>query len=126
MLFVAQKEGEPETVDWSYAEVSAVEVNEGWTKNRITLHLSSGETVSFWNQDSEYHNTEVDYEAVKGYIEDAIPSGETFCPECGESLTGEEDFCSGCGTDLQTMTCPTCEQTLSGNENYCISCGREL
>lgn len=63
--------------------------------------------------------------------DDGLESGtasepsDVSCTNCGHDLTGDENFCPECGTELEA-NCPDCGYELDGSENYCPDCGTDV
>ncbi len=49
-------------------------------------------------------------------------SKESSCRSCGAELTGDENFCPECGTEVHP-SCSGCGASLTGDENFCPECG---
>ena len=47
------------------------------------------------------------------------------CPNCGDTITAEELFCSKCGTKLKVQ-CPKCNHVNQHSNDYCVICGEQL
>ena len=57
------------------------------------------------------------------------PSGPTIaCPTCGNRVPMQDTFCSGCGTNVQSVKqsvrlCTNCGFVLGANDRFCTNCG---
>lgn len=52
---------------------------------------------------------------------------DSQCPNCGETVDPDMQFCSSCGTELDAgSSCPGCNADIRGDEAFCPSCGMEL
>lgn len=50
---------------------------------------------------------------------------EIICPRCGTRNDLDNNFCKGCGEELNKK-CPHCGETLDHNSSYCGRCGKRL
>lgn len=52
----------------------------------------------------------------------------TQCPSCGEKITGDQQYCLKCGTDLKSLKvrCPRCSQINAKDTGTCVRCGARL
>jgi RNA polymerase subunit RPABC4/transcription elongation factor Spt4 len=71
--------------------------------------------------DVDFETTPRTVPVPEGYHETSAGGGDA-CTNCGHELTGEENFCPDCGTEVRSG-CPDCGYDLSGEENYCPDCG---
>jgi len=54
-----------------------------------------------------------------------IDEGQTLCPQCGKP-SGEGQYCSNCGASLEFVDCPECGETIDPDANFCNECGARL
>lgn len=47
------------------------------------------------------------------------------CPNCGDIIDDDEEFCSKCGTRLK-ISCPNCKTINTTKDKFCKKCGKEL
>lgn len=63
---------------------------------------------------------------VVGYtsqlIDDTVGNN---CPNCGDTISPDEIFCSKCGYQLR-KECPNCKTINSHEDKFCKKCGTEL
>ncbi len=52
-------------------------------------------------------------------------TGKNNCPECGEAVEKEMEFCGKCGTNLQ-KECPNCKKTIRWYHEFCPKCGANI
>lgn len=63
---------------------------------------------------------------ITGYTTNLI--NETVgknCPNCGETISSEMNFCSKCGTSLK-KECQNCKFVNNHKSDYCEKCGTKL
>ena len=63
---------------------------------------------------------------ITGYTTNLI--NETVgnnCPNCGETISFEMQFCSKCGTKVR-KECPNCKYVNNHKSDYCEKCGTKL
>lgn len=55
------------------------------------------------------------------------------CPECGNEISVETEFCPNCGTEIgeeiteeKISRCPECDTEVSEEASFCPECGAEL
>jgi hypothetical protein len=55
------------------------------------------------------------------------------CPDCGDQVEPDDNFCASCGTELPasgptvTLTeCPNCGEAVDEDDSFCVSCGEDL
>lgn len=46
------------------------------------------------------------------------------CPECGNKIMGDSDFCRKCGSRI--ARCSKCGELLTDEDNYCPECGNRI
>ena len=66
------------------------------------------------------------------------PDGELTCPNCGERIYPDDNFCESCRTELApavssgeravavVAACPTCTNSTISPEGYCENCGYKV
>ncbi len=63
---------------------------------------------------------------ITGYttnlIDEAVGNN---CPNCGETITEETQFCTKCGTKVR-KTCSQCKHVNNYKDKYCEKCGNKL
>lgn len=47
------------------------------------------------------------------------------CPECGDKIENDEEYCTKCGTQLKKI-CSNCKTINSTKDTYCKKCGKKL
>ncbi|MFB6184290.1 MAG: zinc-ribbon domain-containing protein [Haloarculaceae archaeon] len=47
------------------------------------------------------------------------------CPECGESLPADAEFCANCGASVGS-SCPNCGRSVEADAKFCPGCGENL
>lgn len=53
----------------------------------------------------------------------------TCCTVCGSEITGEQRFCTNCGTEIQQVIaqkCPQCGKQLPPDAMFCSDCGSTI
>ena len=50
---------------------------------------------------------------------------EVICPRCGTRNDLDNNFCKGCGEELNRK-CPYCGETLDHNSTFCGRCGKRV
>lgn len=55
-----------------------------------------------------------------------VPTSEEVinCPDCDEVLSGDENSCPECGTEL--TLCPNCGSEIDDNKIFCSECGQKV
>ena len=57
---------------------------------------------------------------------------ELACPNCGESVAAEHNFCVNCGEDVSALEpgplteCPSCDGDVEPEDSFCATCGEDL
>ncbi|MBQ0142709.1 MAG: zinc ribbon domain-containing protein, partial [Prevotellaceae bacterium] len=50
-----------------------------------------------------------------------------YCPKCKNTFSDNFNFCTNCGTELETITiCPQCGEQQKASAKFCTNCGTEL
>ncbi|WP_424359775.1 double zinc ribbon domain-containing protein [Methanocella sp. MCL-LM] len=79
-------------------------------------------------------NQTVKADAVQASVADSqqnvenVAAEPTQCPSCGEKITGDQQYCLKCGTDLKSLKvrCPRCSQINAKDTGTCVRCGARL
>lgn len=65
-------------------------------------------------------------ERVRLEIRDSLRNEQQlFCPNCQNSVSPEDIFCSRCGTSLNNQ-CPNCREAVLPQDRFCSHCGAAL
>jgi len=77
-------------------------------------------------------------EAAEAVCEPTAPDTVMTCPNCGEPIWPDDNFCQACSTELApavssgeqaaeaVAACPTCKDSTISPEGYCESCGYKV
>ena len=49
-----------------------------------------------------------------------------ICPNCGETIADDLNFCPSCGMELDSLNCPSCGAKNNKKSKYCRACGKSL
>lgn len=50
-----------------------------------------------------------------------------YCPSCGNVVSADAKFCSGCGQKLDVASfCPSCGAKINPGDKFCAGCGQKL
>lgn len=77
----------------------------------------------------EQWNTAFDF---LGNMANSAANGMKICPQCGEGVKGDLDFCPHCGAKLPTKTlgqmcvCEQCGYQNTVGTSFCVKCGAKL
>ena len=63
------------------------------------------------------------YRDLKPEIKDT--NDEIICPRCGTKNDLDNNFCKGCGEELNKK-CPHCGEVLDSNSTFCGRCGKRV
>jgi predicted amidophosphoribosyltransferase len=61
-------------------------------------------------------------------IEPAVEPRPTICPNCGEQISGDDQFCGRCGKKIPPAVplCPKCGAEFQTGNKFCGECGQNL
>ena len=58
-------------------------------------------------------------------VASAAPAGTIACPQCGNPVPAQQNFCGECGAKME-KTCPTCGTVWGPTQKFCGECGTKI
>lgn len=80
----------------------------------------------FQHREIDGQSAASDQQAAEANDGGATGTDEPVCPNCGDPVPSEAQFCPGCGTGLSSDECPSCGAETDPDANFCMNCGHEL
>jgi len=66
------------------------------------------------------------YFNLKAFLKESGLFKDSVCPNCGETIEDDWEFCPSCESLLKPLTCPHCNEPIKEKWKRCPSCGTRL